>query len=948
MVNSACGGLLPLGGSGRKGDVLGVRTLRGRVCAVGVALAVAGVGVIGVVGADAATFTPKTTEEFVKSVAEANANKQANTIVLSGVAYNPSKTVVFSNTSGLQTIEGPAGLPNTKGATANLTGQSVEPTGSELLVVNPGVSVKLKDVEISGGGGKGLPGVEDQGTLALEDSLVANIGASVTVQGGATLTAKNTTIADGRDIGVVNGGTASFTNSTVAYNQVGGIENTGVLNLTNTIVAENASKGGKDCEGKATTSDHSLDSDGSCGVAGNGLSKTKALLQEHLEVGGGTVPLHSLKAASPAIGKGDEATCLATDQRGAKRAKLCSIGADEYTSTAPTIKVPEDITEKQNEPEGAVVTFAATATGVESAIKSVECSPAPESLFPVGKTEVTCTAVDGHENKAVGHFFVTVTPEGAIAPAVVTSAVGSVTQTGATLKATVNPEGSEVTVCEFEYGTTLSYGKMAPCSALPGSGSSPVAVSAAVTGLTANTTYDYRIVAKNAGGETKGLNETFKTLEESNVKAPEVVTGGASELSKIGTTVGATLGGTVNPNGGEVTLCKFEYGMSTEPYEKSVPCAKLPGSGSSPESVYAKVTGLPLESTYHFRIVAANAGGERVGADATFVTLPRAPVATTGAAESIKQETAKVKGTVNPEGGEVTACEVEYGISTAYGQSAQCATPPGSGMSPVEVFASLKGLVANTTYDYRVVAKNAGGASYGANASFTTLEPPGPPVVTTTEATGVGPEWALMNATVNPHYSLVTSCEFEYGTTAALGKTVSCAEKPPKATGTPVSVFSALTGLTPSTTYYYRIVAKNALGERVGLGGTFKTIAKEPPTFEAVVAHGVLRGSGRAPVQFSLNLEVESETGTFRYIDPARHIALSKLNATSLVINGARGTATLHGSVFDRATKRRVRITLVLENHRGVRSLRIHLANGYTKSARLRSGAIKFVASPVY
>ena len=92
-----------------------------------------------------------------------------------------------------------------------------------------------------------------------------------------------------------------------------------------------------------------------------------------------------------------------------------------------------------------------------------------------------------------------------------TKAASSVTETGATLNATVNPEGTTVTKCEFEYGTSTSYGKTAPCASAPGSGSSSVGVSAAITGLSANTTYDFRIVATNGGGESKGLNETFKT-----------------------------------------------------------------------------------------------------------------------------------------------------------------------------------------------------------------------------------------------------------------------------------------------------------------------------------------------------------------------------------------------------------------------------------------------------
>jgi hypothetical protein len=86
-----------------------------------------------------------------------------------------------------------------------------------------------------------------------------------------------------------------------------------------------------------------------------------------------------------------------------------------------------------------------------------------------------------------------------------------VTETSATLNAMVNPNGGAVTDCHFEYGTTTSYGTSVPCASLPGSEGSPVAVSAAVTGLNASTTYHFRISATNAGGTERGGDETFFT-----------------------------------------------------------------------------------------------------------------------------------------------------------------------------------------------------------------------------------------------------------------------------------------------------------------------------------------------------------------------------------------------------------------------------------------------------
>lgn len=365
------------------------------------ALAVTGVSLSVLAGgASAETYKVKSTAEFVEAVAKANANSGANTIVLASGAYLPEQTVTFTNTTGLQTVEGPSGAPNVKLEAAKLEGTAVEPFPSELFVIASNASVEFKDVVIT----HGDPGIVDQGTLDVESSTVGgNVGTGIIVESVASATVRNSTLSDGLDAGMVDDGTASLFNSTVAFNVAGGIENGGSLSLTNTIVAEN--KGSGDCSGKAPTSDHSLDSDGSCKVGA--LSKTNPLLQTALLNDGGSTPVHSLKPGSPAIGAGDSSTCTTTDQRGAARKSPCSIGADEYNSTPPTLKVPSNITTEATSPQGAVVNYITETTGFES-VSHVTCAMESGSTFQDGVTTVTCTAEDGHENTTTGKFTVTV------------------------------------------------------------------------------------------------------------------------------------------------------------------------------------------------------------------------------------------------------------------------------------------------------------------------------------------------------------------------------------------------------------------------------------------------------------------------------------------------------------------------------------------------------------
>jgi outer membrane protein assembly factor BamB len=117
-------------------------------------------------------------------------------------------------------------------------------------------------------------------------------------------------------------------------------------------------------------------------------------------------------------------------------------------------------------------------------------------------------------------------------PTVVTKAASSLTQTTATLNATVNPNSGEVSECKLEYGTAETYGASAACTPSPGSGTGPVAVSASVGSLTANTTYHFRISATNPSGTSKGSDETFQTVAPTTL--PQEIPGGPSLVSGSG------------------------------------------------------------------------------------------------------------------------------------------------------------------------------------------------------------------------------------------------------------------------------------------------------------------------------------------------------------------------------------------------------------------------------
>jgi subtilisin family serine protease len=96
-------------------------------------------------------------------------------------------------------------------------------------------------------------------------------------------------------------------------------------------------------------------------------------------------------------------------------------------------------------------------------------------------------------------------------PIVTTMPAAPVSDTTATLNGTVNPHGFATTYY-FQYGTSTSYGSVAPITpASAGSGTTALSVSAPISGLKPMTTYQYRIVAQSSQGTSLGANQTFKT-----------------------------------------------------------------------------------------------------------------------------------------------------------------------------------------------------------------------------------------------------------------------------------------------------------------------------------------------------------------------------------------------------------------------------------------------------
>lgn len=197
-------------------------------------------------------------------------------------------------------------------------------------------------------------------------------------------------------------------------------------------------------------------------------------------------------------------------------------------------------------------------------------------------------------------------------PVVHTESATGVTSSEATLNAKVDPAGF-ATSCEFKYAATASYTASVPCASSPGSGTSAVAVTAALSNLEPSKTYHFAVVATNSKGVKQGADQTFTT-------SPVAATQAAEAISQTG----ATLKAVVDPRGGKTSACSFEYGTGTS-YGTTIPCSAALGTGHALVGESAAVSGLAAGTTYHFRVVANGSSGETfTGEDKTFVTVSAA------------------------------------------------------------------------------------------------------------------------------------------------------------------------------------------------------------------------------------------------------------------------------------------------------------------------------------
>ena len=399
----------------------------------------------------------------------------------------------------------------------------------------------------------------------------------------------------------------------------------------------------------------------------------------------------------------------------------------------------------------------------------------------------------------------------------------------------------------FEYGPTESYGSTSaiPPGADGGSASGPQSATFNLTGLSVFTTYHYRIVASNPAGTSYGADVSFHTLG-GHVFGPAFGSAGSGsgQLSDPqDVAVDESSGDLYVADTGNHRIVKFDRaGGFVSAWGWGVSDGQT-ASEICTTSCEAGISGSgPGQFTTPTFIAVDNSSGSSAGdvyvADTTTNTVqkfePSGNLITSWGTDGATKYSEEIGGiavtsngklVVQPGAGSgisvdsfghVVGGSVAVELSTNndyynYGNEVQefkTSCEPNSPCSPADGFGngilnSAGGITINSETGVLYVA-NSG------DDELVSFSPLPLPEVTTMPVVTLGPTSATLVGHIDPKNSgNVTECRFEYGTdtTYSLGS-VPCSPAPPYSS--PTNVSANLTGLTPFTTYHFRLVATGA------------------------------------------------------------------------------------------------------------------------------------------
>lgn len=398
-------------------------------------------------------------------------------------------------------------------------------------------------------------------------------------------------------------------------------------------------------------------------------------------------------------------------------------------------------------------------------------------------------------------------------PSITTNSTSNILNNTATVNSTVQSDnGSPVTARGIVWSTSSSPTILLTTKTKDSSGVGSFV--STMTGLSPLTLYYVRAYATNAIGTSYGAELQVRTIGN----PPTITTKAVTNI----TTTSASIGGDISSDGGATVTARGTVWSTVTGPTTSVTTKTSDGTGIG--SFVSNLTGLTAGTRYFARAYATNSTGTSYGAEVKFAYV-LAPTMAALPTPAVTTNGANVTATItNDGGGDISSYGFVWSTSsnpTTSSSKVTIGTSTNGIYTNIPLSYSITGLTRNTTYYVRSYATNSAGTSYGTQTSF--VIPNTTPTVTTTDPTGLTATTVTIGGNVTDDGGVaVTAKGIVYSTLT--GPTTALTTKSSNGTGLG-SFTTSISGLTRSTTYYYRAYATNANGTVYGTEKTFVTPA---------------------------------------------------------------------------------------------------------------------------
>jgi hypothetical protein len=429
-------------------------------------------------------------------------------------------------------------------------------------------------------------------------------------------------------------------------------------------------------------------------------------------------------------------------------------------------------------------------------------------------------------------------------PTAVTHSAINLAGDGATLNATVTPNGAATTVW-FEWGLTNALGNRTPQQLLP-SGTTALAMAQSISGLESEKNYFFRVDASNSVGTVQGKTLSFATL--ATLPSPNLLSP-VSGSTNVSTTPTFGWSAVNNATSYRIVVATSAAALPTDPTVGTC------GTGcviddTPPGTSYTPAAGvLTAGTTYYWKVHARS--------PLQYGNWPQ-PSHFTAGAPSVSSLSISPSNSVI--GGSSTILTVTLSGPAPAGGAAVSLSSSDTVLYPVPatLTAPEGGITASTTVLTGSTATTATvtvtGTYNGSQATSITVNP-GVSKTVTSAPTAVTGSSAVLNGYIDPH-NAHGYAQFWVGTSPSLNYyNASCtvgADCPltaPNATNQPFSY--TFTGLSNSTTYYYQMVFYNSDSGSYQFGSVLSFTSVKGPSVTTTTATAI--GSSGATLNGTIN-----------------------------------------------------------------------------------------------